>query len=231
MKITAILLSKNEGINVVYLYREIMTNFSEEQIEVLVVEDGKDELQSKNYSQLLKQNNFRMIKREISDGLAGATKYGISKAKGDYVVVLDADGTHNPKDIKEMMAKIQKLTIVIASRFLKGGSMEHKIYRFTSRIFNYFIQIKLNTGVRDNLGGFYLMSKTTAMLLLQENIFIGHGDYLIRLILFAKKQGIEIVEVPTKFRHRFTGKTTRSRWWMITRYLRTIWELDSTREK
>ena len=105
--------------------------------------------------------------------------------------------------------------------------MMHAFQSWTSKAFNFFISKYLKTGVKDNLGGFFAIHAETVSSLNAENIFQGHGDYFIRLILEAKKNKYDLIEIPTVYRLRFSGKPTRSRLWMLKNYLETIRELKN----
>jgi hypothetical protein len=96
-------------------------------------------------------------------------------------------------------------------------------------MFNFFVTKYLKTGLNDNLGGYYALYRKVAIDLIKEDVFIGHGDYFIRLILAARKLKFEIVEIPVVFRARYSGVPTKSRFWMLRKYLVTIFELKKLR--
>ena len=227
MQVSILLLSLNEGSNLVRLCQEIQEAMFDSDFEIIIVEDGTNEELFSSLESLAAHSNINVIKRKTPNGLAGAISTGISFTKGQNIVVLDGDGTHDPFSIPALLREIQDRKIVIASRFIKGGKMIHPLHRQTSKLFNYFISKYLKTGVRDNLGGFFALHSKTAKVFTEEDVFIGHGDYFIRLILEARSKQYEIVEIPTIYRLRFSGEPARSRLWMVKIYLKTIWELKN----
>jgi dolichol-phosphate mannosyltransferase len=227
MQVSILLISLNEGSNLVRLCQEIQEAMFETDFEILIVEDGAKDESLKFLENLAAKSNTHVIKRKTPNGLAGAIKTGIAFAKGKNIIVLDGDGTHDPLFIPALLQEIQDHEIVIASRFIKGGMMIHPLHRQTSKLFNIFISKFLNTGVSDNLGGFFALQSKAAKALAEENVFIGHGDYFIRLVLMARIKQYNIIEIPTVYRLRFSGKPSRSRLWMVKIYLKTIWELKN----
>lgn len=225
MKISVIVLSLNEGLNIVHLCDEIHNSMSSYDYEIIIVEDGSDMELSNLVKNLIGTSNVNIINRDLPNGLAGALITGINHSSGERIVVLDADGTHDPAYIPKLLDVVDIKKIVIASRFKKGGKMQHPLQRYTSLVFNLFIRNYLKTGVKDNLGGYFAMPRTAAHIFIKENALRGHGDYFIRLILEARKIDCEIIEVPSIYRLRFSGKPTRSRFWMLKKYLKTIFEL------
>ena len=91
--------------------------------------------------------------------LARSIYFGIKKAKGKFVIVMDADFNHNPKYLKSFINvhHTLKLDFISGSRFANGGS-SNKIHRhILSKIFNIYIQIILNIKIKDSLSGFFLI--------------------------------------------------------------------------
>lgn len=223
--ISVVLLSLNEGSNLIRLCNEIIEIMSKHKIEIIIVEDGSDTELLSVVSTFAIRNKLKLLHRENPNGLAGAIVSGIKLAEGERIVVLDGDGTHDPLFIPKLVEASSNNKFVIASRFVKGGEMVHPWQRQTSKIFNLFIMKFLKTGVKDNLGGYFSISTAVALKFANGNVFSGHGDYFLRMVLEARKMNYEIIEIPSVFRLRFSGKPTRSRWWMLRKYLRTVLEL------
>jgi glycosyltransferase involved in cell wall biosynthesis len=169
------------------------------------------------------------MQRALPNGLAGATEYGLLRAKGDFLIILDGDGTHNPADIQKLLEKVSTNCIAVASRYKSRLIIKNSFQEYFSSMFNFFVTKYLKTGLNDNLGGYYALYRKVAIDLIKEDVFIGHGDYFIRLILAARKLKFEIVEIPVVFRARYSGVPTKSRFWMLRKYLVTIFELKKLR--
>ena len=228
MKVSIIILSLNEGRNLVRLFEEISKELVSIEFEIIIVEDGTDVDCLHSLSILKNYKNVLVLQRALPNGLAGATGDGLSEAKGDIFVVLDGDGTHDPRNIHELVAIASSHRIGVASRFKSKWAIRNSFQYHASRIFNFFITKYLKTGIDDNLGGYYALPKQAAEDLLNENVFIGHGDYFVRLIFAARELGFEVKEIPAVFRIRYSGDPTKSRFWMLRKYLATIFELKNS---
>lgn len=58
---------------------------------------------------------------QTEPGLALAVLCGVRRAKGNVIVVLDADGSHNPQNLTKMIDLVQTYPIIIGSRYVEGG--------------------------------------------------------------------------------------------------------------
>jgi len=67
----------------------------------------------------------RLVRREVDDGLAGAVMAGARAAEGEFVVVMDADLSHPPEAIPDLVAPLfaDSHDMAIGSRYVEGGSI------------------------------------------------------------------------------------------------------------
>ncbi len=141
--LTIILPTFNESGNVLPILEEIDTSLKnvDYDYEILFVDDSDDETSQVIEDSKKKYPKVRLLHREKKDrtGLATAFVAAFKKAKGEYILCMDSDRQHPPQKIDEMLQKIIKNSydIVIASRYIKGGSAEGlgSAYRiFVSRV-------------------------------------------------------------------------------------------------
>jgi len=90
---------------------------------IIVVDDGS--LDS-TFEEAQKEN-IEVLRHSINRGQGAALQTGINYALflgADYIVTFDADGQHNPKQIKDLLAPLEKkgYDIAVGSRFLKRDS-------------------------------------------------------------------------------------------------------------
>ena len=73
----------------------------------------------------LSQCSIKVLHRAEKKGLIPAILEGISYSKGRYILVMDADFSHSPERIPEMVAELEDsgIDMVVASRYMKGGSI------------------------------------------------------------------------------------------------------------
>jgi hypothetical protein len=107
-------------------------------------------------------SSFRIYihKRSGKLGLGSAYMDGIKFAKHDFVVIMDADMSHHPESIPDMLLKQQEkdFDIVTGSRYIKGGGVSGWDLRrkLTSRVANFIADTLLNPGCSDLTGSFRL---------------------------------------------------------------------------
>ncbi len=141
-------------------------------------------------------------------GYAGAMETGFAEARGDYVLTLDADMSHDPAFFSRMWRARTQADVVIASRYVHGGIAYTEFVReWLSRILNFGMRHFLSMPVRDMSGGFRLYRRQAlADLQIESNNFEVQEEVLVK----AYAQGFSVHEVPfTYFPRRWT--LTRAR--------------------
>ena len=79
--------------------------------------------------------NAEYVNREGGNDYGDAIRTAFDVAKGKYLVIMDADGSHDPKSILDMISKMESSNcdLVIGSRYCKGGFTDNNfILRFMS---------------------------------------------------------------------------------------------------
>lgn len=226
---SVILPTYNESGNIVKLIEAIRHGLALRHIvgEVIVVDDD-----SPDKTGLLAQKYFskipevRVIIRRGERGLATAIRRGLEAAVGEIVLVMDTDFNHEPKLVPRLVEECDKYDFVIGSRYIKGGGMENKTREWLSRLFNVFlVRPIIGSPVYDNLSGFFAMKRIELEKLNFDNIFYGYGDYFIRLIYLAKKQGNTFAEVPSFYKDREYGSSKSQFLSMFRDYFLAAWRI------
>jgi dolichol-phosphate mannosyltransferase len=145
--------------------------------------------------------------RTKDKGFAKSIRRGIEEATGDFVLVMDTDFTHPPSEICKMLYVAQVFDVVTGSRFCVGGSMPSRRHYLASLIYNWLIRLILRTQIQDNLSGFFVVNRHKLNLLPFDEIFYGYGEYFFRLLFYAERVHLTIVELPTKYSDRFSGNS------------------------
>ena len=155
----------------------------------------------------------KFIFREKRYGIGSAHREGINWAlKKNYntCITMDADRTHNPLEIKNLLKKLKKnkADIIITSRFINKGSLEDwpVLRKFITKIRFYLVKLILNTDL-DSSGGFRCYNLKTIrkrdFQLAENNGYF----FLIESLFYLEKLKYKIVEVPTKLKFRVSGKS------------------------
>lgn len=214
IRASVVLPTYDEAGNIVKLVEEIKKELSRERItyEIIVVDDN-----SPDRTGILARRHFEndaavcVFIRMKDKGLATAIRYGLERARGEVVVVMDTDFNHEPELVPQLVKKCKEYDFVVGSRYVKGGGMANKNREMLSKLFNILI-VKpiIGSPVNDNLSTFFAIRRKELFKLDFNKIFYGYGDYFIRLIYLAKRQGNTFAELPSYYRNRSYG-TSKSK--------------------
>lgn len=233
MKVSVILPTYNEAGNIVELVHSIIENIPTGwDYEIIVVDDNSPDQTYPIVQSAFKDNPAVVpVLRTTDRGLAKSIRTGIEKARGDQILVMDTDFTHDPAEIPKMLHVSRVYDIASGSRFCPGGSMQDTKHYTASLMYNWFMRLVLRTQVQDNLGGFFTISKEKLELLPFDRIFFGYGDYYFRLLHYAQKRGLTVVEVPAQYRVRDKGESKSNFAKLLFSYTRAMLALkaDSAR--
>ncbi len=197
----------NEGEKVLNLIKKfnqnIKTNFK-----VLICYDlDTDDIF--NYTDEFKKFSFEinLIKNPLRGPLS-AIKEGFKKGNSEAVIVYPADDFLNYKLLDKMYEKfINGSDVVVASRFIKGGSMKNcpLLKSFLVRIASYSLYLFSSIPVRDASNGFRLFSRK---LLNTVNIESKVGfAYSLELLVKCERLKYKIDEVPALWEERSEGES------------------------
>jgi len=159
------------------------------------------------------------INRQKGNLYGDSVRTGIIDAKGEWTIFMDADGSHSPEFIKELIKHKDSSDVVIASRYVKGGGSDNsKILIIMSLIVNMVFSILFNLKCKDVSNSFKLY-RTAALkeLKLSSNNFEIIEEILIKLK--RNNKAIKIKEVPCFFKERMFGHTKRNLFAYVFSYL------------
>ncbi len=227
MKVSVVLPTYNEADNIVGLVKMIVANIPDEwQHEIIVVDDnspdGTLEVVQRAFGE---DSKVIPILRVTDRGLAKSIRAGLERAQGDHLVIMDTDFTHDPAEIPKMLHLGRVANIVVGSRFCAGGAMEDVPHYLFSLFYNWFIRVVLRTQIQDNLSGFLLIDRDSLLQLPFDRIFFGYGDYCFRLLHYAQKRNLSLLEIPVKYRTRQKGQSKSVFWKLFFSYTRALIKL------
>lgn len=166
---------------------------------------------------------------ERRKGYAGAIETGLDEARGDYVLTLDADLSHDPNFVARMWRARTLADIVIASRYVRGGASHGPLVRKEmSRLLNEVYRLVLLMPVRDLSSGFRLYRRTAI-----EGIKIEGNSFEVQQELLAKaySRGFSIVEVPFTYFPRGSGRSHAHILRLGVGYARSTFNLRKLRDR
>lgn len=210
MSISVILPTYNEAGNILELIDRIKNVLSrlENDYEIIVIDDnspdGTAEVVERDYGH---DKALKLFKRKSERGLATAIRYGIDKASGSMIILMDTDFNHNPDDIPRLIRGLDGYDVIVGSRYIPGGGMKTSRLRYQfSRLFNLFARLTLSLNTMDNLSGFLCFKREILKSIDVEKVFIGYGDYCIRFLYQCQDRGLKILEIPVVYELRHSGK-------------------------
>ena len=173
------------------------------------------------------RGRLRLFVRTQNRGLANSIRDGLLAAQGQTLVVMDTDFNHDPAMIPQMVDLLRYYDLVIGSRFVMRGGMEDRLRYHFSQIYNVFIRALFQTQIQDNLSGYFAIRRERLYSLapLFPAIFYGYGDYFIRLLLAAWRQGWKILEVPVFYILRRHGDSKTGFWSVFKKYTAAVLRL------
>jgi dolichol-phosphate mannosyltransferase len=141
-----------------------------------------------------------LVQRE--PGLANAVLYGVKRSHGEAICVLDADGSHNPKYLPEMLKYLSVFDVVVGSRYVHGGGTEDYFLRMLlSRLFCKLARFILRIHVNDCMSGFIVARREVF-----EQLNLKPLGYKFGLEIIAKSKGkFSVAEFPVFFEKRKMG--------------------------
>ena len=241
MQISVLLPAYNEGENLKNLIPQIKQELEEENInyEILIV-DSMNKID--DTEEIAKENNVKYYHRENGDNYGDAIRTGILKAQNEYLLVMDADGSHSPKELKKLIKDCPNYDITIGSRYVKIGVVLFFIFRNNGKTDNNIMlmlmsliviiayRVCLKIKVKD-ISNSLRIYKTEDLkkLDLESNNFDIVEEILIKLCLFNKNYKIK--EVPITFEKRKQGKSKRKLGKFILSYIKTMQKLIKIRRK
>lgn len=224
IKVSVILPTYDEAGHIIQLVEDTEQGLAEKRIsnEIIIVDDNSPDqtglLAQKYFSTTA---NVRVIIRKDQKGLSSAIKKGIESAVGEIIVVMDTDFNHEPKLIPQLIKKCSKYDFVIGSRYIKGGGMENKVREQLSYLFNILIRVLLFSPVHDNLSGFFAVKRVQLDKINLDRVFVGYGEYFMKLIYLAKLKGLTFAEIPCFYKNRQYGYSKSKFFSMFRDYLKT----------
>lgn len=209
---SVILPTFNERQNLPIITWLLQRTFTENNIdwELIIVDDGSPDGTQDVAAQLVKAYapHVQLQTRTGKLGLGTAYVHGLQFAKGNHIIIMDADFSHHPKFIPQMIAlqRAHDYDIVTGTRYAPGGGVFGWDLRrkLTSKGANIFADTVLRPGVSDLTGSFRLYKRPVLEKLFETTNERGFSMQMA-LAVTAKAMGYTIGEVPITFVDRVYG--------------------------
>ena len=214
-KYSVLLPTYNERSNLPVLVWLLHRTFTSHNLnwEVIIVDDASPDgtLEIAQELQKLYGSQHIVLKPRAGKlGLGTAYVHGLKYATGNFVIIMDADFSHHPKFLPQMIARQKEgdYDIVTGTRYAgNGGVYGWDLKRkMISRGANLFADTVLRPGVSDLTGSFRLYKKEVLENVIASTTSKGY-TFQMELMARAKAMGYSVAEVPISFVDRVYGES------------------------
>lgn len=216
MKKTLIIIpTYNELNNIQKLIPLLRSEYPE--VDILVVDDNSPDGTGKAVMYIAaKDPAVKLIEREGKLGLGTAYvrgfKYMLENGY-DIAIEMDADFSHDPKEVKTLLKEIEEYDLVLGSRYIKGVNVVN--WPMSRLLLSYFANVytKVITGmpICDATGGFKCFRREVLQAIDLDKITSNGYSFQIEMNFKAWKKGFRIKEVPIIFVDRTDGSSKMSK--------------------
>lgn len=217
MKITTIIPTYNEAENIPRLL-EILFGLPLDDFNVLVIDDNSRDGTGQIVDELVNKYPGRLsvIHRLGKLGLGSAYITGFQHLlKGDSQAIgqMDADFSHEPAKVLELVNALEDCDVAIGSRYVPGGSVDKDWpywRKWLSGFGNLYARTILSLPIRDTTGGFRLFRREALAAMPLERIKSNGYVFQVETAYVAHRLGCNFKEIPIYFAERRFGKSKMS---------------------
>lgn len=231
MKTTIIIPTYNEAINLPILVDRLL-ELPVQNLNILVVDDNSpdgtgviaDELSTKT------SGRVSVMHRTGKLGLGTAYIQGFHQAikdGADAIGQMDADFSHPPEKIIELVKTLESCDMALGSRYVPGGKLDERWpfwRKALSGFGNFYARTILGLPLRDVTGGFRLWKKETLSAMPLDRIRSNGYVFQVEMAFVASKLGFKFREIPIYFADRRWGTSKMSFRIQIEAAIR-VWQL------
>lgn len=215
MKTIVVIPTYNEVNNIASLAGELwhlaIPNFS-----ILVVDDNSPDGTADIVDDLARKHpgKIKCLRRPGKMGLGTAYKDGFQMALdmgADIILQMDADFSHSPSYIPEMLELIRDYDVVVGSRYVKGGQLDERwsIWRYLLSWWAnaIYTRLILGTQAKDTTAGFKAWRRATLIGIDLSRIRSNGYDFQVEMAFVTEKLGYSVIEIPIYFEDRRIGQS------------------------
>ena len=188
-----------------------------EELDVIIVDDSSPDGTAdiaRNLGE--KFQKISVIQRPTKMGLGAAYKDGfthvLQKLESNLVVQMDADHSHDPSELANMIEKIVDYDFIIASRHVTGSSVTGWGFsrKVTHSIAGAIAKVSANIDIEDCTSGFRMFKRSVLEKIEFDKIEADGFAFQIEVLYQLKQKGFRGLEVPTTFVNRTEGESKMS---------------------
>jgi len=231
VKTTIVIPTYNESENLPILVERIFS-LPVPDLTILVVDDNSPDGTGNLAEELGKQYNGRVqvLHRAGKQGLGTAYIQGFQLAMkngADAVGQMDADFSHQPEKITELLQTLETCDMVLGSRYVPGGKLDERWpfwRKALSGFGNFYARTILGLKLKDVTGGFRIWKSNTLKSMPLDRIRSNGYIFQVEMAYVANRLGFKFKEVPIYFADRRFGQSKMSFRIQIEAAIR-VWQL------
>ncbi len=186
-------------------------------LHVIVVDDNSPDGTGKLVDDLAQtESRVQCIHRPAKLGLGTAHIAGMRHAfqlELDPILTMDADFSHHPRYIPNLIQRLDQYDVMIGSRYVRGGGMQGRDLklRLVSWGANWFARTMLNLKAHDCTSGFRAYRRSVLESINLDAVFSNGYSFLIEMLFLCQARGWRIGETPIVYEDRRAGTSKISR--------------------
>jgi dolichol-phosphate mannosyltransferase len=224
----------NERENLPVLIDELLRHPN---VRVMVVDDDSPDGTGQVADDLARTHRERVevIHRTGRRGLGRSYVDGIMRAirqPVDVICQMDADFSHDPARLPDLIGATRNADIVIGSRYVPGGAIVNWPRRrlLLSRFANLYVRLITRMAAHDCTSGYRCWRRDTLAALPLDRFMSDGYSFLVEMLFAASVRGARIAEVPITYVERRLGQSKMSRAVILESAI-TPWRLVATRAR
>lgn len=193
----------NEAATIPHLASRLAAALADRSWELVVVDDGSPDGTADIAERLAPAIPVRVVRRPGKLGLASAVVDGFAAARGDVLVVMDADLSHPPEVVPRLAdALAAGADLAVGSRYVPGGGVVD--WPLRRRVVSRIACLMGNAlvPVRDATSGFFALTRPVI-----EGVRLNPIGFKIGFEVIARGKHRRVVEIPYTFRDREAGRS------------------------
>jgi len=165
----------------------------------------------------------------ITSGFAESIRTGFRHSKGEYILVMDGDGSHPPERFEAIWALRNDYDVIVGSRLVDGGGLDLPLYRrLLTKVLNAFFRTVMRLPVLDSSSGYRLYRGSKVRNIEGRS---KHFEFQQETLLWVLRHGGTATEVPIYYQWREAGRSKADIRQLGIGYVRTLcdfwWGLHS----
>ncbi len=213
-KVTVVMPTYNEADNLPAMVAELLA-LDIDGLEIIIVDDNSPDGTGHVADRLARcyPEQVHVIHRPGKLGLGSAYRQGFSLALRNgagYIIEMDADFSHSPTYIPEMLQKAREYDVIVGSRYVPGGAVDDRWglwRRFLSWFGNAYARTAIGLRVRDTTAGFKVFRREVLESIDLNRIRSEGYAFQIEMAYACQQAGYRVCEIPIYFEDRVIGRS------------------------